>query len=68
LLQVDEALTYDVGRLIRSAMPSNTSAITYSDCSQIASAREPDRLQSKALVDALKNVRIDGGCCEHLVP
>ncbi|KAK7109957.1 ionotropic receptor 25a-like [Littorina saxatilis] len=59
-IKVDEALVYDVARLIRSAMPSSLTSIAYSDCFNVTTARQTDRQQSKMLVNALKNQSVDG--------
>ena len=57
-MQIDEALVYDVALLIRSAMPSSVTDISYNNCSAVTTPREEDRLQSKRLVDTLRNVSI----------
>ena len=58
-------MVYDVARLVRSAMPSVMTTISYSDCSKVTGARETERQQSRMLVNAFKNV---GYVCDVMCP
>ncbi|KAK7489516.1 hypothetical protein BaRGS_00019150, partial [Batillaria attramentaria] len=54
-IKVDEALSFDLARLIRSAMASNMTPIAY-NCSDMNSTMSSLRNQSQQLVDALRMV------------
>ncbi|PVD29826.1 hypothetical protein C0Q70_09083 [Pomacea canaliculata] len=59
-VKVDEAVAFDLAVLIRSSMPSVAANLVYDDCSALSSVDERDLEQSRRLIDALQQARIDG--------